>query len=84
MGRFTQLSAQRDKLQSEIQTGHELASELLQRVQKSTAALIGFIQEEKEEFERASDNLEQLNSSQYVSRATLVPAKRKVQRSQVA
>lgn len=53
-------------------------------MQKSTAALIGFIQEEKEEFERASDNLEQLNSSQYVSRATLVPAKRKVQRSQVA
>ena len=37
--------------------------------------LIGYIQDEKEEFERHSDAMDQINSSQYVSKDALLPTK---------
>ena len=43
--------------------------------------LVGFIQEEKSEFERHSDAMDMLNSSQYVSKDALLPAKQKVLKS---
>ena len=43
--------------------------------------LIGYIQDEKEEFERLSDAMDMINSSQYVSKDALLPAKQKVLKS---
>ena len=51
---------------------------------KNASELIGFIQEEKEEFEKLSETVDRINSSQYVSRDTLVPVKQKVLKSMVA
>ena len=45
--------------------------------------MVGYIQEQREDFERRSETTNQINSSQYISQETLVPIKQKVLRSRV-
>ena len=82
--RFNDLEGRRMQLQQTVAQGHDKTAALLNRVLSSASQLISFIQDEKEDFEKRNESIEQIDSSQYFSKETLVPAMQKVLKSRVA